>query len=352
MDLTEANHYCNAIIEEIKLLKAQKRIEKTAIKALFFGGGTPSLIPMPTLEKMLLTLQEHFGTIPQITMECNPESLTVANALEYKRLGINRLSIGVQSFHTEILRELGRKVRPIEVKQLISDIVGAGFSNISVDFIYGFSTQDESMLLSDIGEAITLGVEHISLFPLINFNRKKKQELTANHYSHQYNLYKKARYYLQSHGFHAYSVEDFSKSERAKNRYQEAVWAYPQQDLILLGSSAFGMAGDCNYQKTISQKSYREKITKGNLPLKELYVTPEKQLTLRRVLMGLHYNSVDLAQVAREYGTIPKRVKSLLFALERLRLIRREGSTIETTEEGAFVTSLFWAKTMLSRMSN
>lgn len=352
MDLTEVNHYCKALITEIDLLKKQKRIENTKIQALFFGGGTPSLIPLSNLEKILTTLQEHFGEIPQITIESNPESLTTAKALRYKRLGINRLSIGVQSFHREILDELGRKVRPIKIKQLISEIVGAGFTNLSIDLIYGFNNQDEDMLLSDIGEAIALGVEHISLFPLVNYNQKNRQQLTTKQYRHQRTLYSRARYYLKSNGFHAYSVEDFSRSERAKNLYQKAVWAFPQENLILLGSSAFGMVGDCNYQKVKDQKSYKKHLAQGDLPLQELYLTPPKALALRRILMGLHYNSVDLQLFAKHHGALPKRVKGLLFILERLRLIRREGNQIHTTEQGAFVTSLFWAKTMLSRMSN
>lgn len=352
MNLNEVTNYCKALLTEIALLKEQNRVNDTTVKALFFGGGTPSLMPLDALENIMQALKEQFGTIPQITLESNPESLSLDKALSYKRLGVNRLSIGVQSFHKEILEELDRKTRPIKIKKVISEIIGAGFTNISIDLIYGFQKQSENMLLSDIGEAITLGVEHISLFPLINYNQKSQQELTTKQYRHQFTLYKKAKKFLLSHGFHAYSVEDFTRTERAKNHYQHAVWAYPQQDLILLGSSAFGMVGDCNYQKVKDQKEYRQLLSQGALPLTELYQTPPRSLTLRRILMALHYNSIDLAQLTEAYEALPKRVKSLLFTLEKLRLIQRDGSRISTTEEGAFVTSLFWAKTMLSRMSN
>lgn len=346
MNKEHAETYCKTLIDELELLKNRERIENTSIDSLYFGGGTPSLMPIKSVEKILNTCTALFGTIPQITMECNPDSLTATQALEYKRLGITRLSIGVQSFQQGILQELGRKSRPIAIKQLISDITAGGFTNISIDLIYGFSQQSDEMFLSDIGEAITLGVEHISLFPLIN-TKKGKQSISSKQFRRQLQRYSKAKKYLKSHGFTAYSIEDFARTERSKNRYQEAVWKYPQKDLIILGSAAFGMVNGANYFKDSNRNEYLEKITKHEFPLHKFYLSSTKAIHFRQLLMGLHYQSIVLADSPKQ----SKRFRLTIAVLGMLKLLKKEGTTISLTEEGAFVTSLFWAKIMLNRMN-
>lgn len=351
MNMKDAHRYCEALLREFDILHNSESICDTSVDSLFFGGGTPSLIPLEYLDKILVKAGKLFGTIPQITMECNPESLTLSKALEYKRLGITRLSIGVQSFQHEILSELGRASRPVAMKKCISEIISAGFSNISVDLIYGFEKQDQQMLLDDINEAIRLGVEHISIFPLINYNNKNRQELTGKQYKHQFSLYQKARRHLEERGFESYSIEDFSRTERAKNRYQEGVWQVPQKDCIILGSSGFGMTDNSNYTKMYKREEYCKSIESSRFPMQELYTTPLKSLALRRFLMGLHYNSVHLQEFTKHYGPITKRVRVTISILKLLSLIDEKEGCITTTEEGAFVTSLLWAKIMLSRMS-
>ena len=133
--------YFQVLIRDLE--QCSEGLNNRTIHSIFFGGGTPSLVGSQRIERLLQTVRNHFTLEPhlEITLEANPESLTFEELLHYRRSGINRLSIGVQSFHSLHLQRLNRLHTEVEVEQSVGWARQVGFKNISLDFIYGQSEQ-------------------------------------------------------------------------------------------------------------------------------------------------------------------------------------------------------------------
>ncbi|MCI0751727.1 MAG: radical SAM family heme chaperone HemW [Flammeovirgaceae bacterium] len=177
----QACHYCDfhfstnldlktqlvkAIAAEIELQKNYLQAEQ--LNTIYLGGGTPSLLVEEDFDIIFSTIYKNFGVWPEaeITLEANPDDLTKEKLQMLKRAGINRLSIGIQSFHDSILTFMNRVHNAAEAGNSIANAREAGFSNISIDLIYAVPDQTDSMWLADIEQAIALAPEHISCYSL------------------------------------------------------------------------------------------------------------------------------------------------------------------------------------------
>lgn len=168
--------YYDAIIKEWNI-KWHFLRDQYFIDTIFFGGGTPSLIPPDTIQHIIQSIG---GSPEEITLEANPEHLSDRYLSELSFTQINRLSIGVQTFHDASLRMLGRTHSSTQIIQAISNATRYGFSNISIDLIYGLPNQSLSCFLSNIQQATALPITHISLYnltidPHTSFYKHKKQ---------------------------------------------------------------------------------------------------------------------------------------------------------------------------------
>ena len=138
------------------------------MESLYFGGGTPSLWDPACVAETIETVDRLFGLAPrcEITLEANPGASDAARFATLRAAGVNRLSIGMQSFHPKILAGLGRQHSPDEAVRAYEKARVAGFDNVSVDLIFGGPGQTPGMARSDVERAIELGPEHISCYGL------------------------------------------------------------------------------------------------------------------------------------------------------------------------------------------
>lgn len=162
----EIEKFLSALSEEMTLRK-EESAGKT-IRTIYFGGGTPSLLQPSQLQHILDNIHRHYDIDPdaEITIEANPEQLTSDYCKELKTLGFNRISIGIQSFHDEILQFLGRKHTAKEALQAVGNAHNAGFDNISIDLIYGVNERDNTLWLKELETAFTLPIRHFSAYAL------------------------------------------------------------------------------------------------------------------------------------------------------------------------------------------
>lgn len=162
----EMERFLSALSEEISLRKEESAGK--AIRTVYFGGGTPSLLQPSQLQHILDNIHRHYDIDPdaEITIEANPEQLTSDYCKELKTLGFNRISIGIQSFHDEILQFLGRKHTAKEAMQAVENAHKAGFDNISIDLIYGVNERDNTLWLKELETAFTLPIRHFSAYAL------------------------------------------------------------------------------------------------------------------------------------------------------------------------------------------
>lgn len=160
--------YTDQVCEEIRRRAGEM---DDSLKTLYFGGGTPSLLPLSCLTRILLALEEcgHGGPYTEFTMEVNPEDI-VEKGLPYvqslKALGVNRLSIGVQSFDDNLLRWMNRRHNAQRAQEAFRIAREAGMENISLDLIFGLSNLSDSVWEDTVEKAISLGPEHVSCYQL------------------------------------------------------------------------------------------------------------------------------------------------------------------------------------------
>lgn len=154
-----------AMLKEIVLRAAERT---TPASSVYFGGGTPSLLPTADIVNFLTQTDSTFGIDPQaeITLEANPEDLTPEKLQELKHAGINRLSIGIQSFEEAHLQRMNRTHSPQRAYQAVKQAQKIGFENISIDLMYGLPQSSLSTWKQDLQKALSLGVPHISAYCL------------------------------------------------------------------------------------------------------------------------------------------------------------------------------------------
>lgn len=177
----QACHYCDfhfstsqqtrvdlirSITKEIELQKDY--LEGEIVQTIYVGGGTPSLLEAHELLSILDTIRSFFPIIPnpEITLEANPDDLTISKLKDLSRLGINRLSIGIQSFHAEFLTFLNRSHDSVTAIECVWHAREIGFKNISIDLIYAIPSESDFQWSEDIRQAIALQPDHISCYAL------------------------------------------------------------------------------------------------------------------------------------------------------------------------------------------
>ncbi len=138
------------------------------VETIYFGGGTPSLLTSTELERLLATVYQHYPVAahPEITLEANPDDLNLAKLKELRSVGINRLSIGIQSFHEPHLRYLNRAHRADEASRCVQQAQEVGFDNLSIDLIYAIPAEDHRVWELDLAHALALQPQHISSYCL------------------------------------------------------------------------------------------------------------------------------------------------------------------------------------------
>lgn len=160
--------YVEALLKEIAFVRAQWHPEGVTADTIYFGGGTPSLLAVEHLAKILQSARQHFTILEsaEITIEANPESITDEKAQQLKQIGVNRISIGVQSFINDELRMLGRGHTAEDVGTCFARLREAGFDNLNLDLIGGLPQQSLEHWLYNLDQAFALRPEHLSMYLL------------------------------------------------------------------------------------------------------------------------------------------------------------------------------------------
>ena len=161
---SQIEKYVNYLLKEIEIYSRKYDLTKKQ-DTIYFGGGTPSLLPIDSLEKILSKFSYDKNT--EITIEVNPKTVDTNKLKEYRKLGINRLSIGIQIFNNDNLKVLGRIHNSEEAIEVYNLARECGFNNISLDVMFSLPNQTLSMLQDDLEKLVNLNPNHISIYSLI-----------------------------------------------------------------------------------------------------------------------------------------------------------------------------------------
>lgn len=201
------------------------------INTIYFGGGTPSLLSSFQISKLLNEVKRLFIVAPdaEITLEANPEDLSDSYILDLVDCGINRLSIGFQSFDDDVLRFFGRRHNNKNLKHIVEFAQLSGFDNISVDLIFGYPGFDASIYINSLKSAIALDIQHISAYSLtyaegtLLYKKLKNNQLTLLDETSSVDLFYKTIDTLKAGGFEQYEISNYAKAG-FKSRHNSAYW--------------------------------------------------------------------------------------------------------------------------------
>lgn len=228
--LINKSEFVTSLIRDIKLRKYVINGEK--IETIYFGGGTPSLLKIDELDRIYKSLVNSFNleSISEITIEVNPDDVTFEYLKSLRDIGFNRLSMGIQSFNDKILTFMNRRHSSIQAKNAVNIAKKVGFTNISIDIIYGIPNMSLDVWVHSIREAIKLDIQHISAYHLTfepntpfytKLKRNEIQEIPDIDSVVQYNILVEK---LSEAGFIDYEISNFSKFN-LESRHNSNYWS-------------------------------------------------------------------------------------------------------------------------------
>jgi len=277
----------------------------TKLSSIYFGGGTPSLLSFEELNLLINTLTIYFSwdKNAEITLEVNPDDITIENLKNWQKVGINRLSIGLQSFNDEELAWMNRSHTAIQSVNCVKMAQNLGFSNISVDLIYGSKFQTAKIWEETLKTAIELNTQHISAYNLTieaktelgtKFNKGIEPAINDDLSSKQF-LHLIAE--LQNANFIQYEISNFGK-ENYFAVHNSNYWK--GKHYLGLGPSAHSFNGKTR-QWTVKNNSLYNKAIENKLPFFEV-----EELTLNQ-----KYNEYILTRLRTIWGCDSKEIKNL-----------------------------------------
>lgn len=247
--------YIDYLIREIRYVGKQNQTKKK-VTSLYFGGGTPALAT-DRLQDIIDEVNKHFIITEGIGLELHPENVTRENLILLKKAGINKISIGIQSFQSELLNILGRA--KTDYSKMFEALTEIPFETVSMDFIFALPGQTFERLKADIETAFSNGANHIAIYPFIDFsftnstipamNKKAKKELLDS-----------ITLYCNSKGYHRDSIWTFSKSKNAKYS------SITRDNFLGFGCSATTLLKDQFKINTFSISEYQKRIDENKPP--------------------------------------------------------------------------------------
>lgn len=303
-NLASKSDLVNAICQEIALQKDYLRGEN--LKTIYFGGGTPSLLSPHELEQIFHTIHRYFQVEKEaeITLEANPEDLSPSYLSAIKILGVNRLSIGIQSFREENLRFLNRSHTSAQATSCITSAQNIGIDNISIDLIYGIPGNDLNDLASDINQAVDTKVNHISAYsltiePKTVFGQQKKNgifnELSELILSQKFSF---TRDSLAEKGYEAYETSNFAKNE-CYSKHNTSYWN--QESYLGIGPSAHSFNQTSRQWNLAKNGLYTKSILEEKIPA-EIEVLTEANKINEYIMTRLRTKwGIELSKIKQSF---------------------------------------------------
>lgn len=252
------------------------------VHTIYFGGGTPSLLTDAELSTLLQSLNKHFklANDVQVTLEANPDDLNFDRLMALKAIGIQRLSIGIQSFHNEDLIWMNRSHQAKQALQCIEDAVEIGFDELNIDLIFGYPLLSDEKWTSNIQQALSLPIQHLSCYSMtvedrtaLSYQIKKGQTaaMEDGQAARQYLMLMEA---MEAAGWEHYEISNYCKPG-FQSRHNTSYW---QSEAYLgIGPSAHGYLNPERYWNIANNAKYMESLLAGNLAEEREYLSEDDQ---------------------------------------------------------------------------
>src|SRR5436309_7745947 len=309
-----AREYVDAVLQELKLLgttdpgRKPGETEDVGLETIYLGGGTPSLLPPEALSALLTSVLDAFRATSlrdavEVTIEANPEDVTLEHATAWRNAGINRVSLGAQSFDDNVLQWMHRSHDSARIGEAVRGLRAAGFDNISLDLIFALPAELERDWARDLDLACSLLPAHLSLYgltveertPLARWiSRGATSAADDERYADEYLL---AHVRLASCGYHFYEVSN-AERDGHRSRHNSAYWS--GRAYLGLGPAAHSFDGRVRRWNLAAWETYRRAVAARPPVVEAVEVLTDEQRELESLYLALRTDAgMPLAALCR-----------------------------------------------------
>lgn len=330
----------SALCKEIEMRKDETN---ETIETVYFGGGTPGILSIDQLGLIMSSIYKEFVVAEgaEITLETNPDDVSADKVAGWKKLGINRLSIGIQSFREEDLVWMNRAHTAKEAADCVNLAQGSGIDNLTIDLIYGLPHLSLPEWKANLEKAISLGVQHISAYCLTVENKTalghavatgKEKPVDDTAAAEQFEFMVD---FLENHGIEQYEVSNFAKPGY-ESKHNSAYWK--GVPYIAIGPSAHGFDGQNRYWNVANNARYCKAIENGELPTTIEKLSKEERYN-EWIMTGLRTaNGVSVNEGAEKFNVdLRTTFQAELDEILREGLATVEDDQLKLTKKGLFM---------------
>jgi len=338
VSLKSKNDFIAALLKEMDL--QQNYLQQEVITSIYLGGGTPSLLEEEDLQQIFKRLSALFTIAPdaEITLEANPDDISPVKLQAWKAVGINRLSIGIQSFFERDLVWMNRAHNAVQARHCIVLAQEAGFGNLSIDLIYGTPVLTDEQWQENVSTAIAFNIPHLSCYALTVEPGTALQKMIIQHKKEDTDTEKQARHFLllmdwlQQADYEHYEISNFARPG-SRSRHNSSYWA--GKKYLGLGPSAHSFNGSSRQWNIANNGLYIQSVEKNILPFEEEILTDTQRLNEYIMTSLRTQEGLDLNYTALTFGENARQQlqtnSSKFIATEKLQLNRE---ALQLTKEG------------------
>lgn len=299
------DRYIDALILEI-----EKYIEQFVepIETIFLGGGTPTALTTKQLDHLLTAVQKLLPIHKEVefTIEANPGDLPADKLRVLKDLGVNRLSLGVQTFNNELLKRIGRSHRVKDVYETVEAAKRIGFDNISIDLMYGLPGQKIKDVEDSLKETFSLDIQHCSAYSLIVepktvfYNLLQKGKLPLPGEDVEGEMYELIMAEMEAHGLHQYEISNYAKPGY-ESRHNLVYWN--NEEYFGFGAGAHGYLNGVRQANIYPINKYIQTVEGGDFPVRSKTTLTEKERMEEEMFLGLRKTAgVSIDRFREKFG--------------------------------------------------
>lgn len=326
-----------ALLSEIDQKKDLFKSKK--IVSIYFGGGTPSLVSSFFIAEILEKIfKETNPSNPEITLEVNPENHHLSTLQDFKKCGINRLSIGVQTFDDQLLKVIGRSHSTDDIEKAITNAYQAGFTNLSLDLMYDLPSQTLKQWEETLKQATSFPIRHISLYNLsiephtVFYKYREKIRARMPPAKVSLKMFERAQHILKENEFCHYEISAFCKGDDF-SKHNVGYWL--QRPHLGFGPSAYSFYNLKRFQNIPSLHKYC-KLIQEQKNATSFQETLDQEAHLKESL-ALHLRLIDgfdQLQFEKRFGNFPPNTQQTLLSLLDKKLLEKNKNILKLSQKG------------------
>lgn len=335
--------YLAALSKEIELVSKLPVMGGRPFRFVYFGGGTPSFLSSRQLHRLVERLEANidWSLAEEVTFECEPGTLSEAKVNTIKEIGVTRLSLGVEHFNDDILRNNGRAHESPEIRKAWPWIEAAGFDSVNIDLISGMVGETWETWKDTVAKALDMAPDSVTIYQMeLPFNAVYSQDILGGKIETPVADWPQKREWVdyafdefEARGYSVSSAYTLIKSPDTKFSYRDNLWR--GSDLLATGIASFGHASGVHYQNRPEWEDYCGSLENGELPLgRALRITPHQAL-VREMILQLKKGWLDRAYFQEKFGVnIVDHWRDAWTGYENDGLLTIGADRIELTREG------------------